>query len=210
MSASSSGIGVGSASAAAGGYSGGGAVKTSRSGDVVRNVANTVGRGGKGKSTVSNESQQPKGDGADGGGEGTAASKGKKRVAGPELMPKNVPDELSKRNPPDFEDTHGRKGAIKTQGARLAKVNEADRDPDVQPSKRSVLMSSAPKIQIENRLTHTRVTSKQKMCTYGSHRRSENWTHGYRQQTKGPFSDHLPFKTRNSATPSGVGSNLGV
>ena len=196
MSASSSGVGVNSASAAAGGYSAGG---VSNSGDVVRNIGQTVARGGQGKSL----------DGA-GGGTGKGVTLGKKRVASKEVMPKNVPDKLSKRIPPQFQDTKGRTGSVKTSGDRLAKGNERDRDPDVQPTKRDVVTKGAPQIQIENRLSHTRVKPAQKLCTFGSHRRFENWTHGYKQQTKGPFSDHLPFRTRNDMTPSGVGSNLGI
>ena len=203
MSASSSGIGVNSASASAGGYSAGG---TSKSGDVVANVGRVVGRGGRGKAVVS----APSADGADGGGTGTNASRGKKRVASDQIMPKNKPDSVSLRIPPDFEDTHGRQGSITSQGARLAKVTERDRDPHVQPPKRDVVQHKAPAIQIVGRLSQKRAGSRQKMCTFGSHRRTQNWTNKYRMQTMGPLSDHLPFKTRNDSTPSGVGSNLGV
>jgi len=201
MSASTSGVGVNSASASSHGYSGGGAVKSSSSGDVVANKSRVVGVGGQGEASDVDRI---------GGAAGDNAKGSKRRAMGREIMPKNVPDKISKRNPPNFEDTHGRKGKVKTSGASLARVNEADRNPDVQPAKRNVLERSAPKIQIETRLTHNRVTAKQKMCTFGSHRRSQNWTHGYKQQTKGPFSDHMPFKQRHTMTPGGVGSNLGI
>lgn len=196
------GLGVGSQSASASGYGKGSANDAARNGP--GNV--TTGKGGKGKAVefgvgIGNSGSV---------GEGTAASKGKKRVAGPEVMPKNVPDELSKRNPPAFQDTMGRAGAISPYGATLGKVTELDRDPDVQPRKLQVVQRGYPRIQTTGRLSHTRIERAQKMCTFGSHRRSENWTHGFHQQTKGPFSDHLPFKTRNTLTPTGVGSNLGI
>ena len=143
------GLGVNSQSASANGYGKGNANDAARNG-----VGNhTTGKGGKGKAVeigvgIGNSGSV---------GEGTPASNGKKRVAGPEIMPKNVPDELSKRNPPAFQDNKGRAGAISQYGATLSRVNELDRDPDVQPRKLQVVQRGYPLIQTTGRLSHTRV-----------------------------------------------------
>ena len=48
------------------------------------------------------------------------------------------------------------------------------------------------------RLSHDRVGEAQKMCTFGSHRRTHNWAQPgvAKKQLLGPFSDHMSFTQR--------------
>jgi hypothetical protein len=58
-------------------------------------------------------------------------------------------------------------------------------------------------IQTVGNLSHARVGQKQKLCTFGSHRRYENYAQGTKAMLIGPFSDHMPIKHRRIEMTNG-------
>lgn len=86
----------------------------------------------------------------------------------------------------------------KTKKRVRVQTEEADPDKAVASNKGKKINTKTNDIATTGQLSHNRVSSAQKMCSFGSHRRSFNWIQpgNAKAQLIGPFSDHMRFKER--------------
>ena len=85
----------------------------------------------------------------------------------------------------------------KTKKKVTLRTEEAQPDKPVKGKKLKINHSTSD-IATTGKLSHSRVGVAQKMCSFGSHRRSHNWIQPgvAKAQLLGPFSDHMHFKQR--------------